>query len=407
LAATVVVVACVLAALAHAWPPHVMTMETGPVGGSYYLDTLAYQRSLAARGIELRIRQTPNSMEIAGDVRNPRSGVDVGFVAQDVSDPKDASLVSLGQTELQPLFIFTSAELGRRSVLDDLRGRRIVMPSSNSATTAAAILVFDLYDITPENSSFTFMPLADAVHELQAGHFDAGVFMLAPENPVVRGLASDSSLHLVPISEVQAIANHLPFLRPVVLPRGIYSIADAIPPNDTPMVAAPVSVVARESLHPYLLYAMLEAMSEVHRPATFLGGAGEFPTPTGSPLRVHPLAVEYYRSGMPWAYRTLPPWLASAVNDYQFVALGGLLLVIIYLIAGWLADTFAGLSQWFQGWRRPHPEHAAEGQSAAGHPGEAAAAVARDPPTADADDGRGQLAGQTAAAHAAAGSGGQ
>ena len=80
LAAWVVVAGCVLAALVHAWPPHVMTMETGPVGGSYYLDTLAYQKILAARGIELRIRQTPNSMEIAGDVRQSKSGVDVGFV---------------------------------------------------------------------------------------------------------------------------------------------------------------------------------------------------------------------------------------------------------------------------------------------------------------------------------------
>ena len=168
------------------------------------------------------------------------------------------------------------------------------MPASNSATTAAAILMFDLYDITQDNSSFTFMPLADAVHELQAGHFDAGVFMLAPENPVVRALASDLSLHLLAVSEGRAITNHLAFLRPVVLPRGIYNIADAIPPNDTPMVAAPVSVVARESLHPYLLYSLLEAMATVHRPATFLGGAGEFPTPVGSQLPVHPLAVEYY-----------------------------------------------------------------------------------------------------------------
>jgi TRAP-type uncharacterized transport system substrate-binding protein len=403
----VVVAACVLAALLHAWPPHVMTMETGPVGGSYYLDTLAYQRILASRGIELRIRQTPNSMEIAGDVRNPQSGVDVGFVAQDVSDPMDASLVSLGQTELQPLFIFTSADLGRRSVLDDLRGRRIVMPSSNSATTAAAILVFDLYDITPENSSFTFMPLADAVHELQAGHFDAGVFMLAPENPVVRALASDSSLHLVPISEVRAIANHLPFLRPVVLPRGIYSIADAIPPNDTPMVAAPVSVVARQGLHPYLLYSLLEAMSEVHRPATFLGGAGEFPTPAGSQLRVHPLAVEFYRFGIPWTYRVLPPWLAGAVNDYQFVALGGALLVILYLIAGWLADTFVGLSQALEGSRRRKPEHAIAPQTGTRHAGEAASAVAPHPPPPHTDGMSGQPAGQTAAAHAAGVSGGQ
>ena len=351
LAACVVVTVCVVAAVLHARPPHTLTIETGPTGGSYYIDTLAYRQFLAARGIDLLIRQTPNSLEIAGDVSSPHSGVDIGFVAQDVSDAKDASLLSLGQTELQPLFIFTSAELGRRAVLDDLRGRRIVMPPSNSASAAAAILVFDLYDITQENSSFTFMPLADAVRELQAGHFDAGVFMLAPENPVVRALASDSSLHLLPITEVKAIANHLPFLRPVELPRGIYDIADAIPPNDTPMVAAPVSVVVRADLHPYLIYSMLEAMSKVHRPPTFLGSAGEFPTPAGSELPVHPVAMEYYRSGIPWAYRALPPWLASSVNHYQLAILGIALIVILYGAANRLADTWAILWRSVAAWR--------------------------------------------------------
>ncbi len=175
-------------------------------------------------------------------------------------------------------------------MLDDLRGRKIVLPPNDSATTEAAIKVLELYDITPDNSSFTMMPLGDGVKQLQEGRFDAGIFMLAPENPVIRTLAADSALHLVPVAEVKAIASHLPFLRPVMLPRGIYSIADAIPPDSTPMVAAPVGVVVRDDLHPCLVYALLEAMAKVHRGATFLSAAGEFPTTAGSQLAIHPLA---------------------------------------------------------------------------------------------------------------------
>jgi TRAP-type uncharacterized transport system substrate-binding protein len=344
LIASVVVSLAIVAAVLHAKPPHDLTIETGPLGGSYHEDAVKYQSVLAARGIQLHIRQRPDSLEIAHDVSKKHSGIDVGFVAQDASDLKDANLFSVGQIELQPLFIFASAELGRRTVLGDLRGRKIVMPPADSATSAAAIQVLKLYDITPENSTFSFMPLAEAVKQLQTSHFDAGVFMLAPESSVVRALAADSSLHLVPIEEAKAVANHLSFLHAVVLPRGIYNIADAIPPNSIPMVAATVGIVVRDRLHPYLLYALLDAMTKVHHGSTFLSSAGDFPAPEGSQLTVHPLAMQYFRSGVPWSYRTLPPWLASAVDRYQSPMLGGLLLAAFYLFAMWLADTWTALS---------------------------------------------------------------
>jgi TRAP-type uncharacterized transport system substrate-binding protein len=330
------VVAIIVAAALHARPPYQLTMATGPEGGSYYQAALGYQSILAARGISLRLQPNPNSLDIVRDVGEPRSGIDAGFIAQDVSGSKDADLFAIGQIELQPLFIFASADLGRRSTLDDLRGRKIVMPPTNSATSDAAMRLFKLYDITQQNSFFTFEGLADAVKDLRAGRFDAGVFMLAAENPVVRELAADSSLHLMHVTEVKAIANHLPFLRPVVLPRGIYNIADSIPPNDTSMVAATVGVVVRRDLHPYLVYSLLEAMTKVHRDPTFLSGAGDYPTIVGSQLTVHPLAAQYYRTGMPWAYSELPPWPASAVYQDQLIIVGtfflsGMIIAVRYL----------------------------------------------------------------------------
>jgi TRAP-type uncharacterized transport system substrate-binding protein len=338
LIAFVAVVAVIAVAALYARPPYQMTIATGPEGGSYYQAALGYQKILAARGISLRLQPNPNSLDIVRDVGEPRSGIDAGFIAQDVSGSKDADLFAIGQIELQPLFIFANADLGRRSTLDDLRGRKIVMPPTNSATSDAAIRLFKLYDITQQNSYFTFEGLADAVKDLRAAKFDAGAFMLAAENPAVRELAADSSLHLMHVTEVKAIANHLPFLRPVVLPRGIYNIADSIPPNDTSMVAATVGVVVRRDLHPYLVYSLLEAMTKVHRDPTFLSGAGDYPTILGSQLTVHPLAAQYYRTGMPWAYSELPPWPASAVYQYQIIIVGIFFLAAIFIAVKYLAE---------------------------------------------------------------------
>ena len=345
-------VLAILLGLLRVKPPHELTIESGPVGGSYYQDAVAYQNVLAAQGIDLKIRPKPNSLEIIKDVGDPQTGVDVGFIAQDVPAVQAAPVQTIGDVELQPLFVFASAELGRRSVLDDLRGRKVVMPPSDSATSDAAVRVFELYDINRENTSFAFMPLTDAVRELRAGHFDAGVFMLAPESPVIRELAADTGLHLVPIDAAKAIANHLPFLRAVVLPRGIYDIADAIPPVDTPMVAAPVGIVVRKDLHPWLIYSLLQALTKVHHHSTLLTSAGDFPTIAGSQLEAHPLAESYYRSGLPWTYRELPSWLAAFIDKYNVIVLGVLLLGMLCMTVVYLADASNAVIRWGAAQRR-------------------------------------------------------
>jgi TRAP-type uncharacterized transport system substrate-binding protein len=323
--------ACVWTAI-DAAPPSKAVIETGPVGGSYHQSALAYKELLAARGIELEIRPVANTLESVGRVAAGRSGVDIGFVAQDVDPAKLDAARSIGLVQLQPLYVFASAELGRRSMLDDLRGRRIVMPPRASATSAAALRVLGLYDITEDNSEFVFMPLTEAIAELRAGRYDAGIFMLAAENPLVRQLMADSSVRLIPFLDARAISNHLPFLRAAMLPRGAYDAADSIPAADTPMVAGAVSVVARGDLHPYLVYAMLEALGRVHRLPRYIGNAGEFPTLVGLQMQPHPLAEQYHKSGMPRVYRELPPWVASAVDKH-----GALGLAALYAGLAWVA----------------------------------------------------------------------
>lgn len=343
--AMVLVGLVVIIAVWRARPPSHLTIETGPIGGSYYADARNYQTILAQRGIDLKLVPKADTLEIVHDVANPQTGVDLGFIAQDVSASRSAPVYSLGQTELQALFIFANAKLGRRTLVDDLRGRSIVMPPANSATSDAAVRLFKLYDITKENTSFIYVPLDEGVKQLREGRVDAGAFMLAPESPIIRSLANDTGLDLIPLLETKAITDHLPFLRAVLLPRGIYNIADSIPAVSTPMVAAPVGIVVRKGVHPYLIYSLLEAMSQVHRGPTFLGDAGEFPTAAGSQLTVHPLALDYYRSGVPWNYRELPPWLGSAIDRYEMPGLGLVVLVVLGFVVIWLADVVLAVAE--------------------------------------------------------------
>ncbi len=340
------IVILLAAGVIWARPPSHATIEVGPAGGSFYYNAQQYRRILAERGIDLEIRPKANTLGILADLVNPDSGVDVGFEAQDTSAYANADLYTIGEVQLQPLFVFASADLGRRIGLTDLRGRKIVMPPADSATSDAAMRVLQLYDVTPDNTSFTFMQLTDAATELRAGHFDAGVFMLAPENEVVRGLAVWSGVRLVSIGEAKAIAKHMPSLRPIVLARGMYDVGDGIPPTDVAMLAATVDVVVRKGLHPYLMYALLDAMAQVHRGSTLVSSAGAYPSITGTDLPVHGLAREYYRSGLPWIYRNLPPALAAFVDRYLLVALSLFVLAELYRFSRYLAELGSAVLWW-------------------------------------------------------------
>ncbi|MGC1407402.1 MAG: TAXI family TRAP transporter solute-binding subunit [Acetobacteraceae bacterium] len=327
-------------------PPTHVTIEAGPAGGSFYQIAQQYRQILAKHGIDLQVRPKANSLEILPDLANPASGIDIGFEAQDASAYANAGIYAIGEVQLQPLFVFASADLGRRIGLTDLRGRKIVMPPADSATSDAAVRVLQLYDITPDNTSFTFMQLADAANELRAGHFDAGIFMLAPENQVVRDLASWSGVRLVSIGEAKAIANHLPSLRPIVLARGIYDVGDGIPPSDVAMLAGTVDVAVRRGLHPYVIYMLLEAMAQVHRGPTLVTSAGVYPSIAAVDLPVHALAREYYRSGLPWVYGNLPPPLAAFVDRYLLIALALFVLVELYQASQYLAELGSAALTW-------------------------------------------------------------
>jgi hypothetical protein len=122
------------------------------------------------------------------------------------------------------------------------------------------------------------------------------------------------------------------------------------------MLAAPVGVVARKGLHPWLVYSLLEAIAHTHRGATLISTAGEYPTIVGSQLVVDPLAEQWHQTGMPWIWRELPPWVASFVDRYALAMLGALLFSGIVVSAAFLAEILGwllGMLAWIRRRGRP------------------------------------------------------
>lgn len=314
----------------RALPPSQITIATGPVGGSYYEDAQIYQQALKAQGVTVHLRPVPNSIDIAREVDQKTDGIDIGFVAQSLNPQDYRHTFSLGTIEQQPLFIFAAKPLGDLPSPADLRGRRLVMPPPRSASSEAALALLAQYGVTPANTVIVHMPIARAVSELSQGHFDAGFFMLNPRDGFIKTLASDPELAILDLHDAQTISRLEPSLHAVTLLHGIFDLQNNIPPRDLHMVAADITVIAHKHAPQAIIYLLLQAMEEAHRGASLINDAGTFPNLVNIALPPDPRAVDFEKTGLPWAYQNLPRWMASLVNSYLIIG-----LVFVVLVELW------------------------------------------------------------------------
>ncbi len=246
------------------------------------------------------------------------------------------------------MFIFYAAKLGATDSLDVLRGHRIVMPPEHSASSQAALQVLRRYDVTAANTSITFLPIADAVQALQAGRYDAGFFMLTPDNSFVTSLAADDNLRLLSLSDTVALSRLDPYLRAVVLPRRVYDVEQNIPAQDVNLLAATVNVVARKDTPDAVLYPLLAAMAQQHRASSLVANAGRFPNLVELSLPAAPTAVRFEKSGMPWVYENLPLWMASLIDSYLAIGVAIVVIIEFYRTSVYFSDLceFLFISMW-------------------------------------------------------------
>ncbi|SEL87747.1 TRAP-type uncharacterized transport system, substrate-binding protein [Roseateles sp. YR242] len=335
-------------------PPDRVVIQAGPPGGSFDTHARRYADVLRAQGLRVEVRHQEDSLRIIDRLDDAANGVHVGFTAQRVEAGSHPAVASVGVVELQPLFLFLRRGQPEPTTLAGLAGRRLVMPQANSATAQATRDVLARYGVTPANTTFSYTQMADAATALQSGQFDAGFFMLSPGNPVVRRLTEDPHLVMYSLADSVGIARNIDYLKPATLVRGAFDLRAPLPAHDVSLVGATVNVVVREDIHPAVLYALLQAMDEVHKGQTLVSDPGEYPRQTGAVLPVHPLALEWGKSGTPWLFTHLPPAVAGVVDAYWAPALAILALVsaigTLQSLTGFIDGAILGVALQWLGW---------------------------------------------------------
>ena len=313
-------------------PPSTIVISTGADNGAYYAYAMRYAEILARDGVTLEVRTSQGSAENLARLTDPNSDVEVALVQGGLQPPAPARdsgkeeedmpvLVKLGAVAYEPLWVFQRGDESLDRIAQ-LRGRRLAVGPPGSGTRALAEQILEANGLLASAARrarasptrLLGLTTRQAVDALIAGRADAGFFVSAPDAPIVRELLAREDLQLMSLVNAEAYTRRFPYLTRLHLPRSSIDFVRDLPPRDVSLLATTAAVVAREDAHPALLYLLLKAMSEVHRPPGIFQQAGEFPAPREGDFELSPEARRYFQQGLPLLQRYFPFWIANLIE---------------------------------------------------------------------------------------------
>ncbi|MCF8171935.1 MAG: ABC transporter substrate-binding protein [Candidatus Methylopumilus sp.] len=330
------------------WPPSVLVILAGPTGGYFEKTALLLKKELKEKyNIDVLIKQREDTLNIIKDVNDPRSGVSVGFVAQDIKANAYPNVTSLGSIVMQPLFIFARADSNIGS-LSELRGKRIALSPPNSGTRVIAEDVLNAYGINSLNSTFLPLNLVGSYDALVKNEADIGFFLLAAKTPLVSRMADNPDLRLLGLADAQAVAARLGYPSALTLNRGMLGLYPATPPEPIGAVGLPVTIVANKSINSAHAVAIATVLKESFHDSDLVTPRGIFPSLSIlGHLPANRFAADIYQREMgyvPFLYQHLPFRIAGLIE--QTLALLGLTLTVFFIY------NYSGLPKPYELWQR-------------------------------------------------------
>ena len=258
-------------------PPRTIVMATGAEGGANHELGIRYREILAQSGVTVQLLPTSGGLENLARLRDPRSGVSVGFVQGGTTSKKESPDV-----ESRSALCFTShcgsstevklATISKRYAAD---GYQLALKEAVGERWRSELLKrFRIDSIIGEVSGYAPQVAAE---KLIAGEIDAALIVTAWVSPVVQRLINAEGIELASIPRADAYIAHYPFLNKLVLPAGVSDILNNRPPKDVVMLAPKGSLAVRADLHSAIQHLLLSAALQVHSQPGIFQKAGQFP----------------------------------------------------------------------------------------------------------------------------------
>ena len=243
---------------------------------------------------------TPETVEVEGSIGAVRAlqsrQADLAVVMADIAyqayigqagnkAAADGQIRGIAVLNVNTVYLAVSRHSSINSI-EDLRGRRVSLGSTGTASTAIATLLLQSSGVGLDRVHGELSPYQDTLRHLSDGTVDAAFLSL---NASVQAAAADGA-RLVPITGawIEPLRRQHPFLQTVLVPAGTY------PGQREPLQTVGVDLVLAcgAELDHDLVYRLSKAYFEgLQRsaPATDLERA------PATPIPLHPGAARYYR----------------------------------------------------------------------------------------------------------------
>ncbi|TDG04902.1 C4-dicarboxylate ABC transporter substrate-binding protein [Paraburkholderia guartelaensis] len=290
-----------------------IVMTSGADNGIYRGFADHYAPILKRAGIKLDIRSSSGAVENYERLRDPNSAYEVGFIQSGTTSPKETDgLQTIAAVSYEPIWVFYRGDT-TVDQLSQLRGKKISTGVPGSGLLNVAQVLLGYSGITSQNSTLLQMDAPAAYQALERGQIDAAFFIGRPDADMQKTLLN-SDLKLMSFAQADALVQKFPALSKIVLPRASTSVADDRPRNDVTLLAATALLVSKDTLHPALVYLLLDAAHAVHGGEDYFTPLGTFPNLKTEEFPISDESVRYFKSGQPFLYRYLPFWLASVIE---------------------------------------------------------------------------------------------
>lgn len=290
-----------------------IVMTSGADNGIYRGFADRYAPILKRAGIKLDIRRSSGSVENYERLRDPNSAYEAGFIQSGTTSPKETDgLQTIAAVSYEPIWVFYRGDT-TVDRLSQLRGKKISTGVPGSGLLNVAQVLLGYSGITSQNSTLLQMDAPAAYQGLESGRIDAAFFIGRPDAEMQKTLLN-SNLKLMSFAQADALVQKFPSLSKIVLPRASTSVVDDLPRTDVTLLAATALLVSKDTLHPALVYLLLDAAHAVHGGEDYFTPLGTFPNLKTEEFPISDESVRYFKSGQPFLYRSLPFWLASVIE---------------------------------------------------------------------------------------------
>ncbi|MRD47473.1 hypothetical protein GHT07_09305 [Caenimonas koreensis DSM 17982] len=320
-------------------PPKSLVLAAGVPQGGFSQMAEQYRDELERRGIAVDIVSSAagalgplQHLAVANDP--VQAGFAHGLLAERGAEARVQALAVIGK---QPVWVFTH-QSGATSI-SQLRNLTIAAGPPGSATREVAVQLLAQAQVKPGEVTWDDVHQGmAAASELLEHRVDAMITIGTGDAPTIRLLSRSPGIHMLGLERADGLAAREPRLHPFILPQGAIELRGDVPPRDLTMLYTSTNLLVRETMHPALQRAMLDAASDIHSVPTFLQRLNEYPD-YQSDFPLSPTAQLYATGQRPWLETALPYWWAQLAGLLLYAVLPILLFTGAALV--WIPRLFS------------------------------------------------------------------